>query len=136
MRTRSWITVMSVALLVTAGIAVGHSALATADPKVDLELRALSPVFPAGGQADLEVLVGSEALGGYANLYAKEDGEAYRVMTFPIHEHAFVIHAPVSDNPDLLGRKLTFQFEAFTPDGCPLGSSKKADGLVVDPDVE
>ena len=135
MRTRSWIAVMSVMLLVTAIVAVGHSTLATADPKVELELRALSPVFPAGGQADLEVLVGPEALGGYANLYATADGHTFRVMTYPIHEHAFVIHAPVSDRPELLGRKLTFQFEAFTPDCRPLGTSKKASGIV-EPDFE
>ena len=136
MRTRSWITVMSMLMLVAAALVVGHSALATADPKVELELNALSPVFPSGGQADLEVLVGPEALGGYAILSAKESGEAYQVMTFPIYEHAFVIQAPVSDNPDLLGGKLTFQFEAFSSDGQPLGSSKKATGTVVDPEFE
>ncbi len=136
MRTQRWIAAMSVLMLVAAALVLGQSTLATATPTVDLGLTALSSVFPSGGQADLEVLVGSEALGGYADLYATANGETNQVMTFQISEQGFVIHAPVSDDPDLIGETLTYQYKAYSADGTPLGTSQKVEGLVVEPDVE
>ncbi len=57
MRTRNWIAVMSLFVFIVAAVVVGQSTLATPElkVKVELELNALSPVFPSGGQADLEV---------------------------------------------------------------------------------
>ena len=136
MRTRNWIAVMSIFVLFATAAVVGHNAMAMADPKPELELNALSPVFPSGSLAELEVLVGPEALGGYAKLYASAGGETHEVLSFPIYEPGFILQAPVPSAPELLGRKLTFQYEAFSIDGQFLGKSKKADGLVVDPDIE
>ena len=135
MRTRNWIVAVSLFVLVAAAAVVGQSAMATADPQVELELRALSPVFPAGGIADLEVIVGPEALGGYAKLYATIDGETNQVQTFPINEPCFVLQAQVPSDPEYFGQILSFQYEAFSCDGRYLGESKKPAGIV-EPDFE
>ena len=137
MRTRNWIAVMGIFVFVAAAIVVGQNALATAEPKPELELNILTPVVPAGGLADLEILVGPEALGGCATLYARAPGlEEYEVLTLPIYEPAHIIQAPIPDHPDLIGKKIVFQYAAYAADGRYLGRSKKADGLIVDPDVE
>ena len=130
MRTRIWIAVLGLCVVIATAAFVGQGALATADPKPQLELNALTPTFTVGGVADLEVRVSPEALGGYAHLYAKVLGETEEVMTFPIFEPGFVIHAPVPFDPEYIGRRLTYQYQAFAPDGRPLGTSNKTDGYL------
>jgi hypothetical protein len=135
MRTRNWIALISLCAVLAAAVLVGQHALATPEHKAELDLHALSPIFPIGGEAQLEVLVSPEALGGYAHLTAKVAGETYEVLTFQIHRPGFVLTVPVPGNPELMGRRITYQYSAFAPDGRPLGLSKKAGGIV-EPEFE
>jgi len=136
MRTRSLIAVIGLCALVATAVIIGQGALATADPLPQLELNALTPTFTLGGMAELEVLVGPEAQGGEAILYAKVMGRTEEVMRFGIIGPMFGIQAPVPSDPAYIGRRVTYQYQAFALDGHPLGASKKADGFVVDPEIE
>jgi hypothetical protein len=135
MRTRNWIALISLCAVLAAAVLVGQHALATPEHKAELNLHALSPIFSVGGQAQLEVLVSPEALGGYAHLTVKVAGETHQVLTFKIHEPGFVLTAPVPSAPHQIGRRITYQYSAFTADGRPLGLSKKAGGIV-EPEFE
>ncbi len=135
MRTRSLIAVIGLCALVATAVIIGQGALATADPLPQLELNALTPTFTLGGMAELEVLVGPEAQGGEAILYAKVMGRTEEVMRFGIIGPMFGIQAPVPGNPEYIGKRLSYQYEAFGPGGQPLGLSKKPSGIV-EPEFE
>ncbi len=134
-RTNFWVLGILVAVTV-AGIAAANSVLAEEPVNPRLDLRALEPAFPLGGTALLQVSVPPYAVGGYANLYATVEGlERSLVMSFPLNQPRFRINAPVPSAPEYLGLMLTYQYEAFSSAGQPLGLSVNAARPVQGPDL-
>jgi len=121
------------------GLLCAAAAVFAAGPLVagsDFELSTTQPGFASGQVAELDVSVDPIYLGGHANLYRTVQGQSEFVMSFLLAAPDFTVEAAVPSDPALVGQMLTYQYQAFAPDGMPIDWSKGAHRPIVEPDLE
>ena len=102
----------------------------------DFDLSTTQTGFASGGVAELDVSVDSIYLGGHADLYRTVGGNSEFVTSFLFATTDFTVEAAVPSDPGLVGEDLTYQYQAFAPDGLPVDWSKEVRRPIVEPIFE